>query len=185
MPRHNGFPFWTPHQIRAIRESFHAMIGKISPWMRSQLDGLSGLKDAPHAVALGIACGIFFGFIPLPGFKTLLAIATARLLRGNMVAAAVAVTLHDVILPLAPVILHREYQAGYWLMSHPHHLPPELHLIHHSPAMWLHWSTLFTVGLPLVSGSVLVAIPFAVIAYFVSLRLLVRSAARRGAAEAP
>lgn len=156
------------------------MIGRIYPWLRSKLAGLSELRDAPHAVALGVACGIFFGFVPLLGLKTLLAIATAKLLRGNMVAAAVAVTLHDVLLPLAPAILHWEYQSGYWLMSHPHHLPPDLHLIHHSPAMWLHWSTLFTVGLPLVLGSVLVAVPFAILSYFVSLRLLERSAAAQG-----
>ena len=155
------------------------MIRKIYPWVRSKIAGLSELRDKPHAVALGIASGVFFGFIPLVGLKTLLAMATAKLARGNVIAAAVAVTLHDVLLPLAPFILRWEYQFGYWLLSHPHHLPPDLHVAHHGIAMWLHWSTLFTVGLPLLVGSVVIAVPFGLIFYFLALRLLELSAARR------
>lgn len=155
------------------------MLKKIYHWLRGKITGLSELRDKPHAVALGIACGIFFGFVPLFGFKTLLAMGTARVLRSNVIAAAVAVTLHDVILPLAPMLLRWEYQLGYWLLSHPHHLPPELHGLHHGASVWFHWATLFSVGLPLLVGSIMVAIPFAALAYGVSLFLLERSAARK------
>jgi len=160
------------------------MMAKIYQWVRSKVTGLSELEDKPHAIALGIASGVFFGFVPLVGFKTLLAMGTAKLARGNVIAAAVAVTLHDLLLPLAPFILRWEYQFGYWLMSHPHHLPPELHGAHHGAAMWFHWSTLFTVGLPLVLGSIVIGVPFAVAFYFLSLRLLERAAARRGGSAA-
>lgn len=159
------------------------MIAKIYHWTRTKVAGLSELGDRPHAVALGIASGVFFGFIPLVGFKTLLAIGTAKLARGNMVAAAIAVTLHDVLLPLAPFILHWEYQFGYWVLSHPHHLPPDLHPAHHGAMMWFHWSTLFTVGLPLLVGSIVIAVPFSVVFYFLALWLLERSAASRAAAS--
>lgn len=148
------------------------MIGKIYPWIHGKVVGLSELRDKPHAVALGIASGVFFGFIPLVGLKTLLAMGVARLARGNVVAAAVAVTLHDVLLPLAPFILKWEYQLGYWLMSHPHHFPPDLHATHHGVMMWFHWATLFTVGLPLLVGAVVIAVPFAVCFYFIALKLL-------------
>lgn len=157
------------------------MLKKIYQWARGKVAGLSELRDKPHAVALGIACGIFFGFIPLFGFKTLLAMGCARVFRGNVVAAAVAVTLHDVILPLAPMLLRWEYQLGYWLLSHPHHLPPEMHALHQGASIWFHWATLFSVGLPLMVGAIVVAIPFAALAYGVSLRLLWRAAARRAA----
>jgi uncharacterized protein (DUF2062 family) len=155
------------------------MIVKFYQWIRTKVAGLSELRDKPHAVALGVASGVFFGFIPLVGFKTLLAIGAAKLARGNVVAAAVAVTLHDLLLPLAPFILRWEYQFGYWLLNRPRHLPPDLHPAHHGAMMWFHWSTLFTVGLPLLLGSVVVAIPFGVASYFLALRLLERAAAKR------
>lgn len=158
------------------------MPNKLYQWMRSKIRGLSELRDKPHAVALGIASGIFFGFVPLFGFKTLLAMGAARLFRGNMVAAAVAVTLHDVILPLAPMLLRWEYDLGYWLLSHPHHLPAGFHPTHHGASVWFHWSTLFTVGLPLLLGSLVVAIPFAAASYGISLIWLQRAAAARNAA---
>ncbi len=155
---------------------------KILQWIRAKIVGLSELRDRPHAVALGIASGTFFGFIPLFGFKTLLAMAVAKLSRGNVISAAVAVTLHDVILPLAPMLLRWEYQLGYWLLSHPHHLPPGLGATHQGPSMWFHWDTLFSVGLPLMVGAVLIGVPFGVGSYFLSLSLLEKSAAKRAAA---
>lgn len=155
------------------------MIAKIYQWIRTKVTGLSELRDKPEAIAIGIASGVFFGFIPLVGFKTLLAMGTAKMARGNIVAAAVAVTLHDVLLPLAPFLLRWEYQFGYWLLSHPHHLPPDLNAAHHGLLMWFHWSTLFTVGLPLVLGSVVIAVPFGIAFYFLALRLLERSSPKQ------
>ena len=66
-------------------------------WFRKEWERLVHLKDKPRAIAVGASVGVFFGFIPLWGLKTLLAIGSARLLRGSLVAAAIAVTLHDVI----------------------------------------------------------------------------------------
>lgn len=152
---------------------------RVYQWTKGKIIGLSELKDRPHSVALGISSGTFFGFIPLFGFKTLLAMAIARLLRGNMVAAAVAVTLHDVVLPLAPVMLRWEYQLGYWLLSKPHHFPPGLGATHQGPSMWFHWDTLFSVGLPLLLGATAVAIPFTLGSYWLALFLLARTAKRR------
>lgn len=142
---------------------------KISERLRLQWGNLMGIKDTPHAVALGVAVGIFFGFTPLVGLKTLLALGATWLLRGSLVAAIIAVTLHDVLLPIMPFILRWEYDLGYWLMSHPHELPPRLHLNHHSPAIWLHWSTFFTVGRPLLAGSLLFAAPLALASYYFTL----------------
>ncbi len=122
------------------------------------------VKAAPRAIAIGAAVGVFFGFIPLWGLKTLLALGSARLLRGSLVAAAIAVTLHDAILPLMPLLLRWEYEVGYWLLHHPHELPPHLHLLDHSPTVWFHWSTFSTVGRPLLLGAMVIAAPSAVLA---------------------
>lgn len=152
------------------------MILRVYRWLGAKVKDLSELKDSPHSVAIGIACGVFFGFIPLIGFKTLLAIGSARLAKGNMMAATIAVTLHDVILPIAPILLRWEYQIGHWFMNQPQHLPPDIHGLHQGALIWFHWGTLFSVGLPLVIGSIVVAAPMSVLSYFVSLRLYKRRA---------
>jgi uncharacterized protein (DUF2062 family) len=144
-------------------------------WFREKSDQFLRLKDAPQAIAIGASVGVFFGFIPLWGLKTLLALACARLLRGNLVAAAIAVTLHDAALPLMPLLLRWEYDIGYWLLHHPHELPPHLHLHSHSATVWFHWSSFFTVGRPLLLGALVVAVPSAVIAYYFILMLFRRA----------
>ena len=144
-------------------------------WFREKWEHLVHLKDKPHAIAVGASVGVFFGFIPLWGLKTLLAIGLTRLLRGSLIAAAIAVTLHDVILPLAPLLLRWEYDIGYWLLHHPHELPPHLRLHQHNPAVWFHWSSFFTVGRPLLLGAVVIAAPTALATYFLLRTLLGRS----------
>ena len=142
---------------------------KVSEWVVSHWTKLKGIKDSPHAVATGVAAGVFFGFTPLVGLKTLLALGVTRLFRGNLLAAAIVVTLHDVLLPVAPLFLRWEYDVGYWLVSHPHSLPPQLNLHHQGPSEWMHWSTFLTVGRPLLIGSLVFAVPLAIASYYLTL----------------
>jgi uncharacterized protein (DUF2062 family) len=145
-------------------------------WLTAKIKQLLSLKDTSHAIAVGVSVGMFFGLVPLWGVKTLLAIGVTRLLRGNLVAAAIAATLHDILLPIIPLLLRWEYEIGYWLLSHPHELPPRLHLTaHQSPSMWFHWSTFLTVGRPLLVGSLVVATPVAIAAYYITLVVVERS----------
>lgn len=144
-------------------------------WFRDKSRQLLQLKDTTHAIALGTAIGMFFGFVPLWGFKTLLALGVARLVRGNLLATAIAATLHDIALPLMPLLLRWEYDIGYWLLSHPHELPPSLHLSHHSPAIWFRWSTFLTVGRPLLLGALVIAAPVAIATYYITLAIVERS----------
>jgi uncharacterized protein len=141
-------------------------------WLREKVEELLQLKDTEHSIALGLAIGMFFGFTPLVGFKTLIAIGLARLLRANFLAAAIAVSLHDVFLPLFPFLLRLEYQIGYWLLSNPHQFAPRFRLASHSVSMWFHWSTFFTVGRPLLIGSLFFAVPVGVLTYYIALFLL-------------
>ena len=148
-------------------------------WLREKARQLVSLRDTPHAIAMGVAVGMFFGLSPLWGLKTLLALLVARLLQGNLVAAAIAASLHDVVLPVMPLLLRWEYDIGYWLLSHPHELPPRLHLVHSRPSDWLHWSTFLTVGRPLLVGAVLLAIPVSIAAYYVTLFVVERRQCKR------
>src|ERR1700678_871277 len=81
---------------------------------------LTQIRDTPHAIAGGVAIGVLCGFPPLLGFKTLLALLAAWLFRCSKLSAVLAVTLHDILLPLLPLILRWPYQVGFYLISHPH-----------------------------------------------------------------
>ena len=80
---------------------------------------LMTIADTPHSIAFGSAIGIFFGFSPLYPLKTLLSIVVAWMFRCNKVAAAIAVTLHDVLIWVMPAIYLGEYQFGCWILNRP------------------------------------------------------------------
>src|SRR5437667_10119360 len=80
---------------------------------------LMTIADTPHSVALGSAIGIFFGFTPLYPLKTLLSIAVAWICRCNKIAAAILVTLHDVVIWAMPAIYFAEYHLGFRSLHRP------------------------------------------------------------------
>jgi len=141
---------------------------------------LTAIPASPTSVALGFAIGVFLGFTPLFGLKTLLALGFALLFGASKLAAVFGVTLHDVILPFMPMVLRLEYQIGYWCVSHPHHLPPKLHLDHH---LHLHealsWTKIFTTTTPLLIGSVIIGLPIAAASFFLVRFILVRRELRK------
>ena len=47
------------------------------------------LPDTPHRIALGFACGVYASFTPLFGLHFVVAVALARVLRGNMVSSLI------------------------------------------------------------------------------------------------
>ncbi len=157
---------------------------ELPAWLRRQGGELLAIHDTPHAVAGGIALGLLVGFTPLLSIKTLLAIGLAALFRCNKVAAAIAVTLHDLSLPLSPFLIRVEYGIGYWLLSpSPRQWPPEVHLHHFHIAQWLRWDVLEGLIWPIFLGSLVVGIPLAAVAYFLSLRLILRFRAKRSMRE--
>ena len=95
-------------------------------WLHEHSLKLLAIRDTPEAIAGGVAIGIFIGFTPLFGLKTVLTILFAWLTRSNILAAVIASAAHDILLPLMPVIFRWEYDVGFWLLSQPHHLPPRL-----------------------------------------------------------
>lgn len=141
---------------------------------------LMAINDSPHSIALGSAIGIFFGFTPLWSMKTLASIGGAWICRANKVAAAIAVTLHDVILPFMPAIYYTEYKMGYWILHGV--LPHRARMGHLGMRDYLDWHVFVRVVWPALVGSLFFALPFAAGTYFL-LRLLVsRRQARQGLA---
>ncbi|HEY5753510.1 MAG TPA: DUF2062 domain-containing protein [Chthoniobacterales bacterium] len=130
--------------------------------IRAKVRHLLTLNATPHSIAMGAAIGVFFGFMPVFGFKTLLSYFSSLILRANTAAAILAVTLHDVLLPLMPVFLRLEYQIGYWLTSHPHHLAPPIEFHEHEHfhltfAWFRDWHRMVHIGWPIMIGSVIIA----------------------------
>ena len=143
-------------------------------WLHEHSLKLLAIRDTPEAIAGGVAIGIFIGFTPLIGLKTLLTILIAWLTRSNIIAAVIASAAHDVLWPVMPVIFRWEYDVGYWLLSRPHELPPGFTRKSWDPHAWRSWSHLLTVGKPLLLGSVICSAPFSVLSYFFAKRLVIR-----------
>jgi len=150
-------------------------------WLHEHSLKLLAIRDTPQAIAGGIAIGIFFGFMPLFGIKTLSAIFLAWLTGSNILAAVIAGALHDVILPLMPAIYVWQYNLGYWVLSQPHHFPPPMHKFKIEGPAWHFWTTFFSIGKPLLVGGFIFSTPAAIAAYFISYRIVDRHQRKKNA----
>src|SRR3954468_1521368 len=149
-------------------------LARSKDWLASHHMTLMTIADTPHSIAIGSAIGIFFGFTPLYPLKTLLSIAVAWVFRCNKLAAAIAVTLHDVLIFAMPAIYFAEYKLGCWALQRPPR--PRLHLWHYFGLHeYLSWRLFSRLIWPTFVGSLFFAIPSAVIVYFI-VRMLVSRA---------
>lgn len=154
------------------------MFKKLLDHFHSLRQKLLDLQDAPHALAGGVAIGMFIGFTPLFGVKTLLCLGLAFLLRCNPLAAVISVTLHDVVAPLWPVLLGLEYEVGSSILKLINGTPPEAHTLHFHIHDAMKWTTFLGVGLPMLIGSMFLSAPAAFIAYMLTLPIFRRRAER-------
>lgn len=173
----------SPHRADGVLKS--EPMSRLSHYIAVQFQrfkvGLTQIRDTPHAIAGGVAIGVIFGFTPLLGFKTLLAVLVAWLFRCSKLSAVLAVTLHDILLPLGPFILRWQYQLGFYLISKPHRWPPKI-TKHFNFENLFSWKT-FHILWPTFIGSLVIGVPIAAGMYFVVLGLLNRSRARKAAKD--
>jgi hypothetical protein len=152
-------------------------LAQLKQWLVAHHMTLMAIADTPHSIALGSAIGIFFGFTPLYPLKTLLSIAVAWVCRCNKIAAAIAVTVHDVAIWAMPAIYLAEYQLGCWILNRP--AAQRVHFRQFRLHDYAHWHVFSRVVWPAFwpafVGSLFLAIPSAIIVYFV-MRLLVSRA---------
>jgi uncharacterized protein (TIGR03546 family) len=141
-------------------------------WLCGNVKKLMELPDRPHSIALGTAVGVFIGFTPLYGAKTVLAVILALIVRGNKLAAAIMVNLYDVLFPLLPFIFEAQYQLGEWMLGRKRVDGAVVHgLTLHE---LLSWTTFLSIGEPLLLGSLVFGAVAAPIAYFIALPLVRR-----------
>lgn len=151
----------------------------------AKMHELLDAKDAPHAVAGGTAIGVFFSFLPIFGFKTLAAMGGSLTTRCSVVAAVIGVSLHDIFLPIWPLILRAQFQVGYWILSTPHHFAPPITRSVFKMSSIFQWDSFVNIGLPLTLGGIVFGLPIAAVSYAIVLFIMNRRAARRKAAEKP
>ncbi len=155
-----------------IRRLIHHYVHKIHELLEA--------RDAPHSIAGGTGIGIFFGFIPIFGLKTLAAVGCAMATRCSILAAVVGVSLHDILLPVWPLILRYQFEVGFWMLSHPHHFPPPLAKSDFKISEIFQLQNFVDIGLPLALGGVMFAIPSSLLSYGVILLVLNMRAAHQG-----
>jgi len=142
-------------------------------WLAAHHMTLMAIADTPHSIAFGSAIGIFFGFTPLYPLKTLLSIIVAWICRCNKVAAAIAVTLHDVLIFAMPAIYYAEYKLGCRVLNRPARI--KVHSWHFSVHDYLSWGLFSKFVWPALIGSLFLAIPSALIIYFLARMLVTRA----------
>jgi len=134
------------------------------------LDVLLHNDDTPERTAAAFALGVLFGFSPLLGLHTLLAVAIAFLLNLNRVAVLLGVYAN------LPLTIGPYYTAAIWLGARITHdrLPPgfaarlgqlfELSLLHRE--FWRQlWALVWPLLWPYLVGSTIGALLLAAIAY--------------------
>jgi len=146
-------------------------LARLKNWLGEHHMTLMTIADTPHSIALGSAIGIFFGFTPLYTLKTLLSIAVAWICRCNKIAAAIAVTVHDVAIFAMPAIYLAEYKLGCWTLGRA--TPNRVRFVGFHD--YWSWHVFSRVVWRALVGSLFLALPSAVVVYFV-IRMLVSRA---------
>jgi uncharacterized protein (DUF2062 family) len=172
---------------RTIRGRIKSLIRK--GWVT--LYKLAREKDPPKRVALGLALGIFVGFLPIMGIQMAVVSIIALPLRANLKAAIAGVWISN------PITFIPLYYATYsfGLLFWPEEGASKEAFVaaleraadFSWSAIWDSLTALFDMGteilIPLWMGSAILGIVFGVPTYFVTKRLVVKYRERREAAK--
>jgi len=150
------------HPLRKLRETFWPSAG----WKRAFQYGwrrVWRLSGTPHAIALGIAAGIFASCTPFVGFHILIAMLVAWVLRGNLIASALGTFVGN---PLTfPAIWFVVYEVGRYMVGAPAGPDPDIAETLQSDRAF---DMILPLLVPLTVGSVPVGIVLGSIGYVVT-----------------
>ncbi|MFV2002063.1 MAG: DUF2062 domain-containing protein [Paracoccaceae bacterium] len=103
------------------------------------------LPDPPYRIARGIAAGVFICFTPFFGLHIVLAMALAFVMRGNIMAAAIATFFGNPI--TFPIIATVAVELGSWMLGLPGGMQLASIMAAFSSAsaeIWFNFSAMFT-----------------------------------------
>lgn len=112
-----------------LTERVRVLLWPRNGWRRSTqyvLKRVLRLSGTPHAIALGVAAGVFASFTPLVGFHFVIGFIVAWVLGGNLIASALGTFVGN---PLTfPLIWASTFQLGNWILGNESGMSPDLHL---------------------------------------------------------
>ncbi len=131
--------------------------------------------DPPHAIALGVAVGVFVAFLPLVGFQTVIAIAVAALLRANKIVCVPIVWITNPV-TMGPIYfgcIKLGQLVSPWRTSSTEDVKRLIELANEGSLLdTAFWGKLVSVlggvGVELWVGCIIVGLAFAIPAYFAS-----------------
>jgi uncharacterized protein len=130
------------------------------------------LQDNPRKLAAGMALGVFIGITPTVPFHTVAALTLAALLRISPVTAFLGIQVGNPL--LIPAIYLASYKIGQYLLYNGAPLAlPETYTF--KSMMSLLWQG----GLALQVGGLVLALPPAIISYFLTLWVVARFRRRK------
>ena len=127
------------------------------------------LSASPHAIAAGVAAGIFASFTPFVGFHFFLSFVVAFLIAVNMLAAALGTAVGN---PLTfPFIWAASFEVGRKVLGSPGHLPASEHLAQADMSAGLlsqSFDKIWPVIVPMVVGGAVLGLITGLIGYVVT-----------------
>lgn len=102
----------------AFTERVRVMLWPRRGWRRSTqyvLKRMLRLNATPHAIAIGVAAGVFVSFTPFVGLHVVLSLVFAWIAGGNLVAAAFGTFIGNPV--TFPFIWLSTYKLGNWMLG--------------------------------------------------------------------
>jgi uncharacterized protein (DUF2062 family) len=108
----------------AFKERVRAYVWPRRGWRRTtryMMKRILRLSGTPHAIALGVAAGVFISFTPFVGLHFVLSFIVAWIAGGNLVASAFGTFIGN---PLTfPFIWASTFELGNWMLGRTAHVP--------------------------------------------------------------
>ncbi len=141
--------FQRRHPLSVASQIWHLIWPPRGWWraLRYLRQRLVRLRDSHHAIALGLAVGVFASITPFVGFHLILALVIAFCLRANLLGAAIGTAAGN---PLTfPFFWSLTYFLGCWILGLEPNLTPAPVLLDSS----LLASHFWPIFVPMVAGS--------------------------------
>ncbi len=143
--------------------------------VRAVWQKLSHLDARPDQIAAGFSIGIFAGLLPLNPSPIIVATVLAWLLKRNVTAAVAAAVISILYIPLLPLIWLAEYRLGKLI------LPVRHPLVLDHARLWNVLQRGWDVYAAMLLGSIIIAAPVMLVAYWIVKRLAQRWARKTNA----
>ena len=153
-------------EAQSLPERVRTAVWPRHSWSRSSryfLKRVLRLSGSPHAVAAGVAAGVFASFTPFVGLHFIISFILAFAIGGNLIAAGLGTFFGN---PLTfPFIWASTYSLGSRILGHAGAF--EFGSFHHNLAE-KSFDALWPLIAPMTVGAVPLGLPVAVVVYFVA-----------------